>query len=397
MTRALVQGVLTAITALVALTLVDNALGVNARIQCERTPAGFQYCHDSSSQASEAPDNSCSPTYMVIRLKPGSTDEDATDVCSTLIGLRTPGTPEAAEPPHSRRCSTVQRSRSTRQQVSQPLGHTILADLCSHHVDWLVHSAAAHALAALIQDISHGALATPPAARTTHQAPITHLIRSSRNLGPLRSLLSADAAPSSGVSTSVLTPLGSRPPEVHRRLLRTAGNSTATTQYGPPSWVLDRLDQRNLPLDGRFTYPNLGTGVRIYVLDTGVRATHEEFARPDSTRASRVEDVFASAPTQSGGDAGAEGEDCNGHGTHVASLAAGLTLGVAKDAHVKAMRVLSCQGTAYVSSLVAAVEWLIENVELPAVAALAVGEAGQLPVLDDAIARCVGNLDVWAT
>jgi subtilisin family serine protease len=98
------------------------------------------------------------------------------------------------------------------------------------------------------------------------------------------------------------------------------------TQTNPP-WGLDRIDQRNLPLNATYNYNWTGAGVRVYVIDTGIRTAHTQFGG----RASNVFDAF-----------GGNGQDCNGHGTHVSGTVGGLTYGVAKSALLRGVRVLNC-------------------------------------------------------
>jgi subtilisin family serine protease len=124
-------------------------------------------------------------------------------------------------------------------------------------------------------------------------------------------------------------------------------------------WSLDRLDQRGLPLDAVYAPPRDGTGVNLYVIDSGVRKSHREFdwglrARHGYTAISD----------------GRGSEDCYGHGTHVAATAAGTTYGAAKKATVWAVRIGDCTGSATVSRLLAALDWLAANRVTPAVANL---------------------------
>ena len=116
-----------------------------------------------------------------------------------------------------------------------------------------------------------------------------------------------------------------------------------------PDWGLDRLDSGIDDLDNNFYYPEgAGAGVRIYIVDTGVEADHTEF----SGRVVDGYDVY-------GEDL--ETQDCNGHGTHVAGVAAGETYGVAKDATIIPVRVLDCDGLGYFSDVIKGLEWIADT------------------------------------
>ena len=134
-------------------------------------------------------------------------------------------------------------------------------------------------------------------------------------------------------------------------------------------WNLDRIDQRSLPLDGQFTYSESdgGRGVTVYVVDSGLYRDHKEFAPWESgpTRAHWGYDFV---------DDDDEPEDCDGHGTHIASTAVGRTVGVAKEAHVVGVRVLDCAGSGSISDVVAALDWVSRNrIPGPAVVTLSLG------------------------
>ncbi|HEU4711633.1 MAG TPA: S8 family peptidase [Pyrinomonadaceae bacterium] len=140
------------------------------------------------------------------------------------------------------------------------------------------------------------------------------------------------------------------------------------TQSNPP-WGLDRIDQRNRPLSGTYTFNFTASNVRAYVIDTGIRTTHNEFGG----RAAVSFDAF-----------GGNGQDCNGHGTHVAGTIGGATYGVAKSVQLRAVRVLNCSGSGTNSGVIAGVDWVRLNHQAPAVANMSLG-GGASSALDTAV------------
>ena len=129
------------------------------------------------------------------------------------------------------------------------------------------------------------------------------------------------------------------------------------------TWGLDRIDGRLKAVDGTYSPPADGENVRIYIVDTGVRSTHQDFT-------GRVVQGISKVPGES------STEDCHGHGTHVASSAAGATLGVAAQATIVPVRVLDCFGSAYTSEVIAGLEWVAQDSSarnVPAVVNMSLG------------------------
>ncbi|MFS8096387.1 S8 family peptidase [Lentzea alba] len=144
-----------------------------------------------------------------------------------------------------------------------------------------------------------------------------------------------------------------------------------------PVWGLDRIDQRALPLNGRYTYPDqAGAGVRAYVIDSGIRTTHVDF----QGRASHGYDVVNNDPIA---------DDCNGHGTHVASTIAGRTYGVAKQARVIGVKAVDCNGFSVGDSIIAGIDWVTDHGVRPAVVNMSVGGFGQDQGQTDALRRSI--------
>jgi len=155
-------------------------------------------------------------------------------------------------------------------------------------------------------------------------------------------------------------------------------------------WGLDRIDERQRPLDGSFNYRSTGRGVRLYVLDSGVRITHSEFGGRAVVGFDAVDDDNDPDTDSNTDGRGRDGLDCHGHGTNVASIAAGRTYGVAKEVRVRSVRVLRCNNRGSVSDFIAGVNWVTRHGVRPAVVNMSL-VAPAHPALDAAVRRSIAR------
>ncbi|MFJ1563026.1 S8 family peptidase [Streptomyces erythrochromogenes] len=163
---------------------------------------------------------------------------------------------------------------------------------------------------------------------------------------------------------------------------------TADTPQAPPQalpqapapWTLDRIDQRELPLDGSYTYATKAEGVTVYILDTGINTGHQEFG--GRARAGHNA-VFLEGS-----------RDCNGHGTHVAGTVGGQTYGVAKGVSLVAVKVADCRGDGRLSAMIKGLDWVVRDAArapgTPAVANMSMG-GSRSRALDAAVLRVVSS------
>jgi subtilisin family serine protease len=134
--------------------------------------------------------------------------------------------------------------------------------------------------------------------------------------------------------------------------------SITATQSPVPSWGVDRIDQRQLPLSNSYTYNADGSGVTAYIIDTGIDPSHPDFGN----RAAVGYDAL-----------GGDGIDCHGHGTHVAGTIGGSAYGVAKGVALRGVRVLGCTGGGTTADVIEGIDWVAANSPGPAVANMSIG------------------------
>jgi subtilisin family serine protease len=140
-------------------------------------------------------------------------------------------------------------------------------------------------------------------------------------------------------------------------------------------WGLDRIDQRETKPSGTFSYTADGSGVTAYIIDTGIQTNHPQFGVRASIGIDKVGDGYG-------------GQDCDGHGTHVAGTVGGATYGVAKNVNLVSVRVLDCNGSGSWSGVIAGIDWVTKNHVLKAVANMSLGGPASLAV-DTAVSNSI--------
>jgi subtilisin family serine protease len=146
-------------------------------------------------------------------------------------------------------------------------------------------------------------------------------------------------------------------------------------QSNPP-WGLDRIDQRSLPLSKSYRTSTRAAGVYAYIIDTGIRKDHQDFGGRAGYGANFVGD--------------GKTYDCNGHGTHVAGTIGGMRYGVAKQAQLRGVRVLGCDGSGSLSDVIDGVDWVTTNAIKPAVVNMSLG-GGYSAALNMAVKNSIAS------
>jgi subtilisin family serine protease len=160
-----------------------------------------------------------------------------------------------------------------------------------------------------------------------------------------------------------------------------ASQGEANAPYG-----LDRIDQRANPLDHTYNFTQTGMGVDVYIVDTGINFSNIDFG-------GRAHEFYDNA-----GDGGMYGQDCNGHGTHVAGIVGGTTYGVAKQVNLLSVRVLGCDASGNISNVIAAIEYITIAVKKgkggrhnPAVVNISLTAGGASPSMETAIENAIAS------
>ncbi|KAG0583593.1 hypothetical protein KC19_3G148000, partial [Ceratodon purpureus] len=163
-------------------------------------------------------------------------------------------------------------------------------------------------------------------------------------------------------------------------------SATNITQTNPANWGLDRIDHMSTQplLNNVYTISNGGTGVHVYVVDTGIRCSHKDFYYLDGRLDSTKKPMTRCLNGFDGIGDGLLTNDCNGHGTHCAGIVAGLQSGVAKNAFVHPIRALACDGSGGYGSIMAALDWINNNAIAPAVVSMSLASQASISI-DQAI------------
>ncbi|MGH3730464.1 MAG: S8 family peptidase [Micromonosporaceae bacterium] len=156
------------------------------------------------------------------------------------------------------------------------------------------------------------------------------------------------------------------------RVVRATG-----TQAPTPSWGLDRIDQRDLPLNNSYTYPTTASNVTAYIIDTGIRISHQDFGGRAVWGTNTVD---------------TNNTDCNGHGTHVAGTVGGTSYGVAKGVRLVAVKVLNCQGSGTLAGVTDGIDWVTSNhTSGLAVSNMSLGASGSNSTMENAVRASIAD------
>lgn len=125
-------------------------------------------------------------------------------------------------------------------------------------------------------------------------------------------------------------------------------SGSCRVEQNAPSWGLQRISEKSLPLQGAYNYPaDVGDDVDVYVLDTGVRITHHDFE-------GRASFGFNAA-------GGKIDTDKDGHGTAVAGIVASKTYGVCKQCKIISVKIFTDGGDTSASPIIAAFNWVAKH------------------------------------